>query len=149
FEYKVPPLEGLWWNKGPAFNGLSAKDKSTFLWISMIRQPDFVTPAVFAWACDEVARKKPRVDLKEARFEIYEEGLCVQIMHKGPYDDEPVTIEKLETFVGENGYSNDFSNSLDAYPIGRRHHEVYLGDPRRTKPENLRTVIRHPIRKNA
>ncbi|MEG0323554.1 MAG: GyrI-like domain-containing protein, partial [Raoultibacter sp.] len=103
----------------------------------------------FAWACDEVARKKPRVDLKEARFEIYEEGLCVQIMHKGPYDDEPVTIEKLETFVGENGYSNDFSNSLDAYPIGRRHHEVYLGDPRRTKPENLRTVIRHPIRKNA
>lgn len=149
FEYKVPPLEALWWNEGPAFDGISVKDKSAFLWVSMIRQPDFVTPAVFAWACEEVARKKPGVDISRARFETYEEGMCVQIMHKGPYDNEPATIEKLESFVGKNGYENDFSSTIEAYPLGRRHHEVYLGDPRRTKPDNLRTVIRHPIRINS
>lgn len=146
FEYVVPPLEGLWWNEGAPFNGITVKDKSAFSWISMIRQPEFVTPEVFEWAVAETARKKPEIDTSPARFEIYEEGLCAQIMHKGPYDDEPATIALLERFVEEQGYVNDFSDAQKPFPVARRHHEIYLGDPRKSKPENMRTVLRHPVR---
>ena len=146
FEYVVPPLEGLWWSDSIVPGGLSIADKSVFSWIAMIRQPDFVTPEVFAWAIDEVARKKPNLDTTKARFEVFEEGLCAQIMHKGPYDDEPATIAKLDAFITEQGYTPDISDAHSAFPLARRHHEIYLGDPRKGKPENLKTVIRHPIR---
>ena len=112
----------------------------------MIRQPEFVTPEVFAWAVDEASRKKPELDMSLARFETWHEGLCAQVMHKGPYDDEPATIIALDRFIEEQGYASDFSDDQEAFPIARRHHEIYLGDPRRSKPENMKTVIRHPIR---
>lgn len=140
FDYVVPPLEGLWWTDEPGFDGRFPGDKSKFRWISMIRQPDFVDEAVFAWAAEELAKKKPDLDVGKARFRRWEEGLCAHVLHIGPYDDEPATLDKLDAFIAEQGYTADFSDV-------RRHHEIYLGDPRRTKPERLRTVLRHPVRK--
>lgn len=139
FDYVVGPLEGLWWMQGgkaPDF----AMDKSKFLWTSMIRQPSFVTPAVFRWAQDEVKKKKPEFCPEQARLVRLEEGLCVQCMHKGPYDSEPETLEKIHKFLQENKLANDISEL-------RRHHEIYLGDPRKSKPENLKTVLRIPVRR--
>ena len=115
-------------------------DKEQFHWISLIRQPDFVTEEVFIWAREALAKKKPRLDVDKARYWQWREGLCAHILHVGPYDSEPGTIERLESFIEEQGYALDLSP-------GRYHHEIYLGDPRRTAPERLRTVIRHPIRK--
>lgn len=140
FDYVVPPLESLWWTDQPGFDGRGAVDKSKFRWISLIRQPDFVTEEVFAWAQDVLARKKPGLDVSKARYWRWREGLCAHILHVGPYDSEPDTIDWMESFVEKQGYAPDFSE-------GRYHHEIYLGDPRRTAPERLRTVIRHPIRK--
>lgn len=139
-EYVVAPLEGFWSAKGEAFDGIEIEDKSQFIWTSMIRQPDFVTEELFVWAKEKLLKKNPGIDFSRTRFETYEEGLCCQIMHLGPYDDEPATIERMEQFISDSGYVQD----LDS---GRRHHEIYLGDPRKTKPENLKTVIRHPIKK--
>lgn len=147
FEYVVPPLEGLWWNEGEPFDGIVVKDKSAFSWISMIRQPEFVTPETFDWAVAEASRKKPGLDFSLARFETFKEGLCAQVMHKGPYDDEPATIALLDRFIEEQGYETDISAAQEAFPVARRHHEIYLGDPRKSKPENMKTVLRHPIRK--
>lgn len=140
FEYVVPPLEGLWWVEDEAFDGKNITDKDRFCWVSMIRQPEFVTEAVFERAKNELHRKKPELDFSGTKLLSFTEGLCCQIMHVGPYDLEPGTIEILDRYVKEEGYVNDFSDR-------RRHHEIYLGDPRRTKPENLKTVIRHPIRR--
>lgn len=140
FEYVVPPLEGLWWVDDAAFDGKNITDKNRFCWISMIRQPEFVTEEVFAWAKESLAKKKPELDLSTTKRITYTEGLCAQVMHTGPYDEEPATIEKLENFIQESGYILDVGGE-------RYHHEIYLGDPRRTKPERLRTVIRHPVRK--
>ncbi len=139
FEYVVPPLEGLWWGEGEYFDGVHITDKNRFCWTSMIRQPEFVTQDVFEQAKAALAKKKPELDLSTARLVKYVEGLCAQIMHTGPYDDEPATIEILEKFITEAGYQNDISDF-------RKHHEIYLGDPRKTAPEKLKTVIRHPIR---
>ena len=147
FEYVVPPLEGLWWIDGYIFDGRPIQDKSKFEWISMIRQPDFVTSSIFEWAKSELGKKKPHLDFSQTRFEAFEEGLCAQVMHRGPYDEEPATIEKLDAFISEEGCVPDISDQLEAFPIQRRHHEIYLGDPRRTKPENLKTVIRHPVKR--
>ena len=113
-------------------------DKNEFRWISMIRQPEFVTEKVFDDAKTALLKKKPQLDVSKARFMSYSEGLCVQIMHKGAYDDEPASIMKMKQFIADNGYVEDFSN-------GRYHHEIYLSDPRKTAPEKLKTVIRHPI----
>lgn len=152
FDYVVPPLEGLWWTGDEGFDGSHILDKSKLAWISMIRQPSFVTPDVFAWARDEMCVKKPDLDVSRARFETYHEGLCVQAMHRGPYDDEPATIEKMEAFAQESGHvidiaaPSDLASPDDVFPAPRLHHEIYLGDPRRTKPDNLRTVIRHPVK---
>ena len=158
FDYAVPPLEGLWWTSDEAFDGQRILDKDAFSWISLIRQPDFVTPEVCAWAADQVAVKKPELDLGRARFVRFAEGPCAQIMHKGPYDDEPATIACMEEFIASSGLADDIGNppsaaammdALDAcggVPAVRLHHEIYLGDPRRTKPENLKTVIRHPVK---
>ena len=140
FEYVVPPLEGLWYADGISFDGMNVTDKSKFKWISMIRQPEFVTEQVFEKAREKLAKKKPDLDLSKARLMKYTEGLCIQIMHKGAYDDEPRSIEMIKKFFAENGLTEDFSE-------GRFHHEIYLSDPRKCAPERLRTVIRHPVSK--
>ncbi len=140
FEYVVPPLEGLWYMNGATFDGLNINDKSKFKWISMIRQPEFVTEAVFEAAKTSLKKKKPDLDLTGARLMKITEGLCVQIMHKGAYDEEPASIELIKAFIAENGYTEDFSEE-------RLHHEIYLSDPRRCAPEKLKTVIRHPVKK--
>ncbi|HBB28239.1 MAG TPA: transcriptional regulator [Clostridiales bacterium] len=141
FEYVVPPLEGLWWVEDDNFDGINITDKDKFCWTSMIRQPEFVTIEVFETVKQALLKKKPELDFSTTRLSIYKEGLCAQIMHIGPYDDEPATIKVMEEFIVNEGYINDIS-------IARLHHEIYLGDPRKTKPEKLKTVIRHPIRKN-
>lgn len=138
FDYVVPPLEGLWWQKG--IEGIDYAHKASFHWTAMIRQPDFVTEGIFGWAKDVLAKKKPELDVTRVRYWKWREGLCAHVVHVGPYDAEPATLERLDAFIAEQGYVSDFST-------GRFHHEIYLGDPRRTAPETLRTVIRHPIRK--
>lgn len=137
FEYVVPPLEGFWWQDG--IDGIDYSDKSTFRWISVIRLPDFVTQNDFRWAV-ETASKKKKMDCRTAEFLPVDEGLCVQIMHIGPFDDEPSTVAKMDDYLAENGYRNDFSAE-------RLHHEIYLSDTRKVAPEKWRTVIRHPIRR--
>lgn len=139
FEYVVPPLEGLWYVDDYYFDGLNITDKSQFKWISMIRQPEFVTETVFDYAKSVLVKKKAHLDLSKAKLIKITEGLCVQIMHKGSYNDEPSSIEKMKTFILQNGYVEDFSGN-------RMHHEIYLSDPRKCAVDNLRTVIRHPIR---
>lgn len=141
FEYVVPPLEGLWWQQG--IKGIDYNHKEKFEWSSMIRQPEFVTKEVFNWACEELTKKK-KIDTSKAEFVEFKEGLCAQIMHIGPYDNEPTTVEKLEQFIKDNNFQNDIGRKLDNGII-RNHHEIYLSDPRRTSPEKLKTVIRHPI----
>ena len=137
FEYVVPPLEGLWWQKDE--NAVDYSNKDSFSWISLIRLPDFVTKEDFNWAAQEAQRKKKR-DFSGVVFFPYDEGTCVQCMHIGPYDDEPKTVEMMHQFTKENGYCIDLSEN-------RRHHEIYLSDPRKTASEKMRTVIRHPIKK--
>lgn len=135
-EYVVPPLEGFWSVAG----GAATTDKDKFVWTMLIRQPDFVTAEVFGAARTALAKKKPNLDVTKARLEKFTEGLCVQVMHTGPYDDEPATVAALDRFAAENGYIIDIDDT-------RRHHEIYLSDPRKVAPEKLRTVIRHPIRR--
>lgn len=137
FEYVVPPLEGFWWQDG--IEGADYSRKDSFNWISVIRLPDFVTKEDFDWAVEEATCKK-KVDFSKVEFMTMEEGLCVQCMHIGPYDTEPVTVEMMHAFVKEQGYDLDFS-------AGRLHHEIYLSDPRKVDPDKNRTVIRHPVRK--
>lgn len=137
FDYVVPPLEGLWW-MADGFTGVDYARKTDFCWTSMIRQPEFVTPDVFEWACNE-ARRKKGVDPSTARLERFEEGLCVQCLHLGPYDEEPATVAKLERFLEQNGLINDIGDH-------RRHHEIYLSDPRKVDPAKRRTVLRIPVR---
>lgn len=139
FDYVVPPLEGLWWQEGT--NGIDYARKEDFEWISMIRLPDFVTWAEFDWAIAEASTKK-KTDFSKVEFLTYEEGLCVQCMHIGPYDDEPVTIEMMDDFAKEQGYITDLEGA-------RRHHEIYLSDARKCNPKNLKTVIRHPVKQKA
>lgn len=141
FEYVVPPLEGLWWNKGE--ENVDYHNKENFEWISMIRQPEFVTEEVFKWACNEVKEKKG-IDISKAEFKEFKEGLCAQIMHIGSYDDEPKTIKEIDKYITNNNLKNDIGNSLENGMI-RRHHEIYLSDPRRTLEKNLKTVIRIPV----
>ncbi|OPJ61210.1 GyrI-like domain-containing protein [Clostridium oryzae] len=138
FEYVVPPLEGLWWTNGERFDGIHIKNKDEFCWTSMIRQPNFVTVEVFETAKKVLTKKKPNLDLSLARLEVFNEGKCAQIMHIGSFDDEPSTIKVLEEFIVEAGYQNDISEK-------RKHHEIYLSDPRKVSSEKLKTVIRHPI----
>jgi len=134
----VPPLEGLWWFEGDAFNGGVMGRKDEFNWVMMIRQPDFVTPEVFENAKAALSEKKPQIDTTIARLENFREGLCAQIMHTGSYDDEQSTIEILEEFIKSQGCRTEMSGL-------RQHHEIYLNDPRKTPPDKLKTVIRHPI----
>ena len=135
FDYVVPPLEGFWWQDNT--DGIDYSRKSDFHWISLIRLPDFVTKADFDWAVKEASVKK-KTDYSKAEFFTYNEGLCVQCMHIGSYDDEPATIAKMDEFAARNGYKTDISDT-------RFHHEIYLSDARRTAPEKLKTVIRLPV----
>ena len=137
FDYVVPPLEGFWWQEGAA--GVDYAHKENFRWISVIRLPDFVTEEDFDWAVAEASRKK-KADFSRVEFFTYDEGLCVQCMHIGSYDDEPAIVELMHAFAAEQGYEPDITDL-------RMHHEIYLSDARKVAKENLKTVIRHPIRK--
>ena len=137
YDYVVPPLEGFWWQEG--IEGIDYRDKSTFCWISVIRLPDFITQADFDWAVENASKKK-KIDCSNAEFLTIDEGLCVQIMHVGPYDNEPASVALMDKFLAENGYENDITAT-------RLHHEIYLSDARKVAPEKWKTVIRHPIKK--
>ena len=137
FEYVVPPLEGFWWQEG--VRGVDYAHKEAFHWLSVIRVPDFVTEQDFRWAV-ETATKKKKLDCSAAEFLTIEEGLCVQILHQGPYDEEPATVALMDQYLLENGYVNDLNET-------RLHHEIYLSDARKVEPVKWKTVIRHPIRK--
>ena len=137
FDYVVPPLEGFWWQDG--VTGIDYAHKERFQWISVIRLPDFVTKEDFQWAAEEASRKK-KMDFSVAEFFRYDEGLCVQCMHLGAYDDEPATVDRMHRFMEEQGYALDITDQ-------RMHHEIYLSDARKVASEKLKTVIRHPIRK--
>ena len=137
FEYVVPPLEGFWWQDG--IRGIDYAHKENFNFISLIRLPDFVTQAEFDWAIAEATRKK-KVDFSKAQFFTYDEGECVQCMHIGPYDDEPVTVAAMHEYAKQNGYELDITDT-------RYHHEIYLSDPRRCDAGKLKTVVRHPVKK--
>lgn len=135
FPYIVPPLEGLWKQSGG--NLIDYGHKENFEWTSMIRLPEFVTKEEFNWAIEEATAKKQQ-DFSKVEFLNYDEGLCVQCMHIGSYDEEPETIRLMHTYLEEQGYTEDFSDT-------RLHHEIYLSDPRKVTPDKLRTVIRHPV----
>ena len=138
FEYVVPPLEGFWWqDKKP--EDLFISDKSKFYWKAMIRLPEFVTIDVFEIAKNKLKVKKPNLDINKINYEEIEEGKCVQIMHIGSYDSEITSIKKIYDFIDENGLEIDINDC-------RLHHEIYLSDPRKTKVENLKTVIRYPVK---
>ena len=139
FEYVVPPLEGFWWQEGVA--GVDYSNKENFQWISVIRLPDFVSKEDFWWAVKEAERKK-KMDCTKAEFLTVHEGLCVQIMHIGAYDNEPATVSVMDEYLKQQGYVNDMTDT-------RLHHEIYLSDPRRTLPAKWKTVIRHPIKKKS
>lgn len=135
FDYVVPPLEGFWWQDGD----IDYADKSAFRWLSVIRLPDFIAEKDVIWAA-ETAGKKKKLDCSSVEFLTVDEGLCVQIMHSGSFDDEPATVARMDEYIAQNGYAND----LNAH---RLHHEIYLSDARKVAPEKWKTVIRHPIKK--
>lgn len=137
YEYVVPPLEGLWWQ--PGTNGIDYKNKDRFHWISLLRLPDFIAMENFKWAIKEATKKK-KEDFSKVEFFTYSEGLCVQCMHIGAYDDEPVTIQRMNDYIERNGYISDINEK-------RHHHEIYLSDPRKSEPGKLKTVIRQPIKR--
>ena len=137
FDYVVPPLEGFWWQDG--VDGVDYAHKEDYQWISLIRLPDFVTRIDFDWAVEEATRKK-QADFSRVEFYSYTEGMCVQCMHIGSYDEEPATVQAMEDYAHAMGYEIDISET-------RFHHEIYLSDARRCSPEKLKTVIRHPVRK--
>ena len=138
FEYVVPPLEGFWWQDN--VDGIDYADKAAFNWISVIRLPEFITQKDFEWAV-ETASEKKKLDCSSAEFLTIDEGVCVQIMHIGAFDDEPQTVALMDEYVAQNGYENDITES-------RLHHEIYLSDARKVAPERWKTVIRHPIKRS-
>lgn len=138
FEYVVPPLEGFWWQDN--VDGIDYAYKAAFNWISVIRLPEFVTQKDFEWAV-ETASEKKKLDCSSAEFLTVDEGLCVQIMHIGAFDDEPQTVALMDEYIAQNGYENDITES-------RLHHEIYLSDARKVAPEKWKTVIRHPIKRS-
>lgn len=135
-DYVVMPLEGLWWGTPMGQHTFTESDKDQFQWTMMIMQPDFITAEMVDRAIEDVRRKKGLLQLERMRFEAFEEGWVVQIMHIGPYDEEGPTIERMHLFVFEEGYQ-----------LRGKHHEIYMGDPRRTNPAKLKTILRHPIGK--
>lgn len=143
FNYIVPPLEGLWWTQ--ADQPFDAGHKDQLIWTMMIRQPEFITEDLFKWAVAEIVNKKPKLDISTARLAEYTEGLCVQMMHIGPFDTEAATVKAIDDFASSRGYINAISDVL-ADGFIRRHHEIYLSDLRKTSAEKMKTVVRHPIK---
>ena len=137
YEYIVPPLEGFWWQDGT--DGVNYADKTSFNWISVIRLPDFISGKDIEWAV-MTATKKKKTDCSQVKFLTVNEGLCVQIMHIGPYDNESVTVKLMDDYLAQNGYENNLNSE-------RMHHEIYLSDPRKCLPEKMKTVIRHPVKR--
>ncbi len=137
FDFVVPPLEGLWWQDG--IDGIDLTRKNDYQWISMIRIPEFVTQETVEWAINEAGKKKKR-EFSDVKFWMFNEGLCVQIMHTGSYDSECSSIAIMDEYLNKNGYEYDFSDV-------RKHHEIYMSDCRKVAAEKLKTIIRHPIRK--
>ena len=138
FEYVVPPLEGLWWLADSKDFDYSSKSK--FCWTSQIRQPEFVTDEVFALAKESVAKKKPHLDTSRARLVTMDEGLCVQCMHLGSFDDEPATLAKIKAYMLEMRLACDLSDT-------RRHHEIYFSDPRKKDVSKMKTILRYPVKR--
>lgn len=136
FEYVVPPIEGFWWQNN--VDDIDYADKAAFNWISVIRLPDFITQKDFEWAV-EIASEKKKLDCSSAELLTIDEGLCVQIMHVGAFDDEPQTVALMDEYIAQNGYENDITES-------RLHHEIYLSNARKVAPEKWKTIIRHPIK---
>jgi hypothetical protein len=137
FDYVVPPLEGFWLFAGNVKT--PPKDKSAFTWISMIRLPEYVDKKVFARACEEAAKKK-KIDTGKLQFLTINEGLCVQCLHSGSYDNESATLKLIADYIDGNGLANDITEK-------RRHHEIYLSDPRKTEPAKLKTILRIPVKR--
>ena len=135
YDYVVPPLEGFWRQEG--IIGVDYANKAAFHWISVIRLPEFITRQDLDWAV-ETATKKKKIDCSKAEFLTIDEGLCVQLMHYGPFDCEPESVALMDRFIADNGYRNDFSDT-------RLHHEIYMSDARKVPPDKWKTVIRHPI----
>lgn len=142
-DYVAPPLEGLWWLKDEKDFDFTQKEK--FCWTSMIRQPDFITEEIFDQAVEEVKKKKPELDVSKAGFEVFEEGLCVQCMHIGPFDAEPATLARMDRYIESSGLVGDYSTVLPDGHI-RRHHEIYLADPRKANIATMKTILRLPVR---
>lgn len=138
-DYVVMPLEGLWWVEN--LEDFNILDKSGWKWTAMIRQPDFITKDMIKKAIQEVEKKKNLPELSKIKFQSLHEGLSAQIMYIGPYSQEGPTVEKLHNFIEEKGY--EFNGSLP----GEKHHEIYISDMRRTKPEKLKTIIRQPMKR--
>ena len=136
-EYVVPPLEGLWWGEN---DGFDIDRRDTWQWRALIRQPEFVDQAALTWAVAQCQKKKPQLAVDKAKLQTWTEGLCVQMLHIGPYAEEGRSIEQLHAYIAKNGLQLDFSGE-------RKHHEIYLSDPRKTKPEQLKTVLRLPVRR--
>jgi hypothetical protein len=141
-DYVVPPLEGFWWLED--ITDMDFTQKSKYFWTSMIRQPDFVSPKLFEEAKKAVQKKKPELDVSKARLELFEEGFCVQCMHLGPYDAEPATLEKMEQYINLHNLKNNIGSLTSDNKI-RRHHEIYLSDPRKANPATMKTILRHPV----
>lgn len=139
FEYVVPPLEGFW-HQAHMEEGIDYANKASFCWVSVLRLPDFVMKKDFDWAVETAAKKK-KLDCSAAEYLTIDEGLCVQMMHLGSFDDEPATVARMDAYVAQNGYVNDMG-------ADRWHHEIYLSDVKKVAPEKYKTIIRHPIRKD-
>jgi hypothetical protein len=142
-DYTVLPLEGLWWFGDGVEIDITKKDN--YLWSSMIRQPDFITEEIFRAAKETVRRKKPELEVDKARLEVFREGLCVQVMHLGPYDEEPATVLRMEAHMKEQGYIDDIGMLTPEGSL-RKHHEIYLSNPLTTAPSKMKTILRHPVR---
>jgi hypothetical protein len=142
FDYVVPPLEGLWWLED--VSDMDFTRKSNYCWTSMIRQPDFVSSELLEEVKKAVLKKKPELEVSKARLERFQEGCCVQCMHLGPYDEEPATLEKIEHFINLNDLKNDIGGLTPDNRV-RRHHEIYLSDPRKANPSSMKTILRHPV----
>ena len=143
FDYVVPPLEGLWESEDGRPTGTIDQDR--LVWTAMIRQPEFVLEEVLNWAVAELKKKKPHIDTSPARLQVFTEGLCVQMMHLGPYDTEIITVQAIDDYARSKGYVSAISSALPG-GIVLRHHEIYLSNPRKTDPDKMKTVVRHPIK---
>lgn len=137
FDFVVPPLEGFWWQEG--IKGVDYERKSDFQFISLLRLPDFVSKENFDWAIQQATIKK-QMDFSKVEYFTYDEGLCVQCLHVGSYNDEPITVERMHAYMENEGYQLDITDE-------RMHHEIYISDFRKTEPAKLKTILRHPIKK--